>query len=122
MVGIYEYLAEDLERVEAHLRERTASTYDLVDVAIQHVVGSGGKRLRPILVLLSAKSVGYRGEAVHELAAAIEMIHVASLVHDDVIDEAATRRGRQAGRDRRQVLGSNIAESGARSPGGGARG
>ncbi len=93
MVGIYEYLEHDLEQVEARLRERTASTYDLVDVAIQHVISSGGKRLRPIMVLLSARSVGHSEDAMYELAAAIEMIHVASLVHDDVIDDAARRRG-----------------------------
>ena len=92
---IVELIADDLTAVEAKLTEQTASEYSFVDMAVQHVVEGGGKRLRPILVVLSAKVCGYKGSDAHTLAAVVELIHVASLVHDDVLDEAAIRRGRE---------------------------
>ena len=87
-------ISDDLGAVESILTENTASEYSFVDMAVQHVVEGGGKRLRPILVLLSARACGYVGIDAHTLAAVVELIHVASLVHDDVLDEAAIRRGR----------------------------
>ena len=92
---IVDLIADDLTAVEAKLTEQTASEYSFVDMAVQHVVEGGGKRLRPILVVLSAKVCGYEGSDAHTLAAVVELIHVASLVHDDVLDEAAIRRGRE---------------------------
>ena len=92
---ICEPVAVDLAAVETILSEKTASEYDFVDSAVQHVVQGGGKRLRPILLLLSAKACGHNGEDAHTLAAVVELIHVASLVHDDVLDEAPRRRGRE---------------------------
>ena len=92
---IVELIADDLKAIEAKLTEHTASEYTFVDMAVQHVVEGGGKRLRPILVVLSAKVCGYEGSDAHTLAAVVELIHVASLVHDDVLDEAAIRRGRE---------------------------
>ena len=92
---IIQLIADDLGAVEAKLTEQTASEYTFVDMAVQHVVEGGGKRLRPILVVLSAKVCGYEGSDAHTLAAVVELIHVASLVHDDVLDEAAIRRGRE---------------------------
>lgn len=92
---IVELIADDLSAVEAKLTEPTVSEYTFVDMAVQHVVEGGGKRLRPILVVLSAKVCGYEGSDAHTLAAVVELIHVASLVHDDVLDEAAIRRGRE---------------------------
>lgn len=92
---IVQLIADDLGAVEAKLTEQTASEYSFVDMAVQHVVEGGGKRLRPILVVLSAKTCGYEGSDAHTLAAVVELIHVASLVHDDVLDEAAIRRGRE---------------------------
>ena len=93
---IVKLIADDLSAVEAKLTEQTASEYSFVDMAVQHVVEGGGKRLRPILVVLSAKVCGYdEGRDAHTLAAVVELIHVASLVHDDVLDEAAIRRGRE---------------------------
>lgn len=88
-------ISDDLGAVESILTENTASEYSFVDMAVQHVVEGGGKRLRPILVLLSARACGYVGSDAHILAAVVELIHVASLVHDDVLDEAAIRRGRE---------------------------
>ena len=93
--NIVKLIADDLSAVEAKLTENTASEYSFVDMAVQHVVEGGGKRLRPILVLLSAKACGYEGSDAHTLAAVVELIHVASLVHDDVLDEATIRRGRE---------------------------
>ena len=92
---IVQLIADDLAAVEARLTQESASEYSFVDMAVQHVVGGGGKRLRPILVVLSAKVCGYKGSDAHTLAAVVELIHVASLVHDDVLDEAAIRRGRE---------------------------
>ena len=93
---IVKLITDDLSAVEAKLTEQTASEYSFVDMAVQHVVEGGGKRLRPILVVLSAKVCGYNeGSDAHTLAAVVELIHVASLVHDDVLDEAAIRRGRE---------------------------
>ncbi len=92
---IVNLIADDLSAVEAKLTENTASEYSFVDMAVQHVVEGGGKRLRPILVVLSAKACEYEGADAHTLAAVVELIHVASLVHDDVLDEAAIRRGRE---------------------------
>ena len=92
---IVKLITEDLNTVEAKLTENTVSEYSFVDMAVQHVVEGGGKRLRPILVLLSARTCGYVGSDAHTLAAVVELIHVASLVHDDVLDEAAIRRGRE---------------------------
>lgn len=92
---IVNVISDDLLAVETILTENTASEYSFVDMAVQHVVEGGGKRLRPILVLLSAKASGYEGKDAHTLAAVVELIHVASLVHDDVLDEAAIRRGRE---------------------------
>ena len=93
--SICEPISGDLAAVEKKLSEKTASEYDFVDSAVQHVVQGGGKRIRPILLLLSAKACGYKGEDSHTLAAVVELIHVASLVHDDVLDEAPRRRGRE---------------------------
>ena len=92
---VAQVLADDLRRVEERLVERTVSTYEFVDLAVQHVIESGGKRLRPILVMLSAKALGSTDDKMVDYAAAMEMIHVASLVHDDVIDEAKLRRNHQ---------------------------
>ena len=92
---IVELIADDLTAVEAKLTEQTTNEYSFVDMAVQHIVEGGGKRLRPILVVLSAKVCGYEGSDAHTLAAVVELIHVASLVHDDVLDEAAIRRGRE---------------------------
>ena len=92
---ICQFIADDLDAIEKHLLEKTTSHYDFVDLAVQHVIEGGGKRLRPILLVLSAKACGYEGEEAHKLAAVAELIHVASLVHDDVLDEAPIRRGHE---------------------------
>jgi octaprenyl-diphosphate synthase len=86
-------LRDDLTAVDRVLRESLSSDVALVRQVAEYIVGSGGKRLRPALVLLAAHACGYSGRHHHTLAATIEMIHTATLLHDDVVDESALRRG-----------------------------
>ena len=86
-------IAGDLQRVEAVIRARLASDVTLVRQVAAHIVDSGGKRLRPALLLLAANAVAARGEARFELAAVVEFIHTATLLHDDVVDMSQLRRG-----------------------------
>ena len=88
-------VAEDMRRVDALIRERLDSDVALVRQVAQYIVAAGGKRLRPALLLLVSGACGYRGEARFTLAAVIEFIHTATLLHDDVVDESQLRRGRQ---------------------------
>ena len=87
-------VASDLERVDALIRARLASDVALVGEVARYIVASGGKRLRPALLLLASGAVGYSGEKRHPLAAVVEFIHTATLLHDDVVDESQLRRGR----------------------------
>jgi geranylgeranyl pyrophosphate synthase len=84
---------DDLVRVESLLRERYPGQHEAVGVAVDHLVGSGGKRLRPALVLLSAHLCGAELDRAVFAAAAVEMLHTATLIHDDLIDGALMRRG-----------------------------
>lgn len=85
---------EDLERVEHGIRLESVAPVEAITSIGQYLHASGGKRLRPALVLLSSKLAGNGGESAVRLAAVVEMIHTATLVHDDVIDGAELRRGR----------------------------
>ncbi len=85
----------DMQAVDRVIRERLHSDVVLIRQISEYIIASGGKRLRPILVLLSAGAFGYRGTAHHDLAAIIELIHTATLLHDDVVDESDLRRGRK---------------------------
>jgi len=87
-------IAEDLRRVDERIVERLASEVPLVREVAQYIVSGGGKRLRPAVLLLAAGSVGGTQEARIELAAVVEFIHTATLLHDDVVDASAMRRGR----------------------------
>jgi octaprenyl-diphosphate synthase len=87
-------LAADMRRVDVVIRERLSSRVALIDQIGQYIVSAGGKRIRPKLVLLFSQALGYSGPARHELAAIVEFIHTATLLHDDVVDESALRRGR----------------------------
>ena len=87
-------IAEDLKRVEALIGSRLESDVALVRQVAEHIVASGGKRLRPALLLLACGAAGYRSEARFQLAAVVEFIHTATLLHDDVVDESQLRRGR----------------------------
>jgi octaprenyl-diphosphate synthase len=91
---IFELIQEDLEQVEKQITVESVASVDAVTAIGQYLQSSGGKRLRPSLLLLSAKLAGHSGSTAIQMGAVVEMIHAATLVHDDVIDAAQTRRGR----------------------------
>jgi octaprenyl-diphosphate synthase len=91
--AIQALVAADMESVDGVIRERLRSDVVLVNQLGQYIVANGGKRLRPRLVLLSAGAAGYSGQAHVALAAVVELIHTATLLHDDVVDDSAMRRG-----------------------------
>ena len=86
-------IADDLKRVEKAIGTETICSVEAVTAISHHLQKSGGKRLRPALLLLSAGTCGYRGDGAIRLGAVVEIIHTATLVHDDVIDKADVRRG-----------------------------
>ena len=88
------FVADDMQAVDAVIRRRLHSEVVLVRQVSEYIIGSGGKRLRPVLVILGAGACGLRGAHVHELAAVVEFIHTATLLHDDVVDGSEMRRGR----------------------------
>jgi octaprenyl-diphosphate synthase len=87
-------VAEDFAAVDRTIQAELDSDVALIRQMGAYIVGGGGKRLRPLLVLLAGRAVGYRGEHLVRLAAVIEFIHTATLLHDDVVDASARRRGR----------------------------
>ncbi len=87
--------AADMTAVDALIRRRLSSDVALVNQVAEHIVAAGGKRLRPMLLLLTARALGHGGADAHQLAAVIEFIHTATLLHDDVVDESDLRRGRK---------------------------
>jgi octaprenyl-diphosphate synthase len=91
---IYDTVADDFSRVNDLIIKRLASDVPLVEKIAQYIIESGGKRLRPLLVLLSSQAVGYKGNDHLKLAAVIEFLHTATLLHDDVVDTSDLRRGR----------------------------
>lgn len=84
----------ELEEVNRLIIERMQSPVEMIPVLAQHLIAAGGKRVRPMLTLLSANLCGYRGQRHMGLAACVEFIHTATLLHDDVVDESDLRRGR----------------------------
>jgi len=101
-------IADPLASVERAMRAEIASESDLLKAIGEHVLGAGGKRLRPALVLLSAEVFGYTGSRSVQLGAALELLHTATLLHDDVVDLGSLRRGQPASNtiwgNRRAVL------------------
>ena len=91
---IFDLVQEDLERVEREISLESVASVETVTTITQYLQSGGGKRLRPILVLLCGKLVGHTTDASIRMGAVVEMIHTATLVHDDVIDVAKSRRGR----------------------------
>ncbi len=87
-------LQSDLAQTDAVLIERLSSNVALINQMSDYIIGAGGKRLRPLLLLLCAKATGYQGTHHHLMAVVIELIHTATLLHDDIVDESATRRGK----------------------------
>jgi octaprenyl-diphosphate synthase len=93
----------DLGSVDQVIRARLKSAVPLVDQIAEHIISGGGKRLRPLLVVLAGRACGHRPEAHNEAAAFIEFIHTATLLHDDVVDGSSLRRGRDTAN---QVFGN----------------
>jgi octaprenyl-diphosphate synthase len=91
---IYKLIKPGLEKVEAELARHSTSNVQLVDRIGRYIQSSGGKRIRPALLLLTSQMCGYKGDAAPRLGAVVEFIHAATLVHDDIIDDAKVRRGR----------------------------
>ena len=84
-----------MNEVDAVIQRRLASDVALIDQISHYIIGAGGKRIRPMLVLLFSSALGFKGRERFELAATVEFIHTATLLHDDVVDESALRRGRE---------------------------
>jgi octaprenyl-diphosphate synthase len=93
--NLNQLIAAEMAAVDQVIRSRLYSDVALVNKVGEYIIGSGGKRLRPALVILSAHAFGYQGKLHYELAAVVEFIHTATLLHDDVVDESALRRGRE---------------------------
>lgn len=87
-------ITDDMKAVDAVIRQRLDSDVVLIRTIGDYIVGAGGKRMRPALLLMMAKALGYSGSNHHLLAAVVEFIHTATLLHDDVVDESDMRRGR----------------------------
>ncbi len=96
---IHDFIAADMRSVDAVIRSRLDSEVALVRQVAEYIIGSGGKRLRPALVILAAGAFGYHGSHHHALAAVVEFIHTATLLHDDVVDASDLRRGHPTAND-----------------------
>ena len=88
-------MAPDMHEVDGVIQRRLASDVVLINQIAHYIISAGGKRIRPMLVLLFSSALGFAGRERFELAATVEFIHTATLLHDDVVDESALRRGRQ---------------------------
>jgi octaprenyl-diphosphate synthase len=95
---LVELVAPDMERVNATILARTGSEVAMIPEVANHLIASGGKRLRPMLTLAMARLAGYAGDGHIKFAAAVEFMHTATLLHDDVVDESSMRRGKVAAR------------------------
>lgn len=93
---VFDHFHDDLRQIEIYMESCLRSEVILIPEIIRHIVGSGGKRFRPLLLLAASSMCGYHGERRYPMAVIIEFIHTASLLHDDVIDEADTRRGKSS--------------------------
>jgi octaprenyl-diphosphate synthase len=95
---LIDLLAADMERVNTTILSRTGSEVTMIPEVANHLIASGGKRLRPMLTLAMSRLIGYGGDGHVKLAAAVEFMHTATLLHDDVVDESEMRRGKLAAR------------------------
>ena len=98
MDEVWDLCRDDLQRVEDQIHLDLKSNVSLISIIGSYLFNSGGKRFRPLLLILTSRLAGYHGNAQIELASVIELIHAATLFHDDVIDEAPTRRGNKTAR------------------------
>ena len=88
-------IAEDMKALDSVIRARLNSEVVLIRTIGEYIIGAGGKRMRPAMVLMMANALGYQGDKHHILAAVVEFIHTSTLLHDDVVDESDMRRGRE---------------------------
>ena len=88
-------MKSDLEMMDSILTKRLDSNVDLINQMSQYIINSGGKRIRPLLLLLCARATNYNGSDHYSMAVVIELIHTATLLHDDVVDASSTRRGQE---------------------------
>ncbi|MCD0504954.1 polyprenyl synthetase family protein [Bordetella petrii] len=88
-------IADDMKAVDAVIRGRLDSEVVLIRTIADYIIGAGGKRMRPAMVLMMSRALGYQGDHHRLLAAVVEFIHTATLLHDDVVDESDLRRGRE---------------------------
>ena len=95
---LLDIVAEDMEAINRIILDKAVSDVEMIPELAHHLIDSGGKRLRPMLTIAAAKLVGYTGNGHIRLASAVEFMHTATLLHDDVVDESATRRGRKTAR------------------------
>ena len=91
-------VAADMDAVNRIILDKAVSDVPLIPELAHHLIDSGGKRLRPMLTIAAAKLVGYQGQGHIRLASAVEFMHTATLLHDDVVDESNTRRGKPTAR------------------------
>ncbi|MFQ5991814.1 MAG: polyprenyl synthetase family protein [Nitrospiraceae bacterium] len=105
MGDVWDAYRGELEGVEDEARKNLDSTVTLVNTVAAHILSSGGKRIRPLLLLLCARICGYTGNDTQLLGSLVEFIHTATLLHDDVVDEADLRRGRPTAR---KVWGNQV--------------
>jgi octaprenyl-diphosphate synthase len=106
-------VGDDLQAVEAEIRRQLDSPVALIQEMGGYIAGAGGKRLRPMLLLLASRLAGYRGPRSVRLACVVELLHTATLIHDDVVDQAPLRRGRpsanaQWGDDASVLVGDHL--------------
>jgi octaprenyl-diphosphate synthase len=95
---LLELVADDMQAVNRLILDKAVSDVELIPKLAHHLIDSGGKRLRPMLTIASAKACGYPGSGHIRLAAAVEFMHTATLLHDDVVDDSDVRRGRKSAR------------------------
>jgi octaprenyl-diphosphate synthase len=105
MSDVWDAYRGELDGVEDRVRKNLDSSVTLVNTVAAHILSGGGKRIRPLLLILSARLCGYTSTEHHQLGSIVEFIHTATLLHDDVVDDADLRRGR---RTARRVWGNQI--------------
>lgn len=94
--NINNIIATDLKNLEESLSKSISSEISLSTEVSTYLVNSGGKRIRPLICILIAKALGYKGNKLTQLASSIELLHTATLIHDDVVDESSSRRGKES--------------------------
>ena len=105
MTDVWDAYRHELDGVEDRINRNLDSSVALVNTVAAQILSGGGKRIRPLLLLLSARLCGYAGQEHHQLGSVVEFIHTATLLHDDVVDEADLRRGKKTAR---KVWGNQI--------------